>query len=151
VCGLVERGARQAGLVGGFLHEGDNRLLRRAVIPRRKRVHRRLRPRELPAATIVVAAKSIDRRQIPSARADLGWAIVNSPVRRCGAQKLVMQQRGKCGVTHQAQVPRRSFGMLDEGRALPRRMELPGPTSGAGASDCSRRRTRIELDANWLR
>jgi hypothetical protein len=30
----------------------------------------------------VVAAKSIDRRQIPSARADLGWAIVNSSARR---------------------------------------------------------------------
>jgi hypothetical protein len=69
----------------------------------------------------------------------------------CGAQKLVMQQRGKCGVTRQAQVPRQSFGMLAEGRALPRRMELPGPTSGAGASDRNRPRTRIELDANWLR
>jgi len=57
---------------------------------------------------------------------------------RCGAQKLVMQQRGKCGVTRQAQVPRRSFGMLAEGGALPRRMELPGPTSGAVASDCNR-------------
>src|ERR1700746_1621109 len=29
----------------------------------------------------------------------------------CGAQKLVTQ-RGKCGVTRQAQVPRRSFDML---------------------------------------
>jgi hypothetical protein len=62
----------------------------------------------------------------------LGW------YRRCGPQKLVMQQRGKCGVTRQAQVPRRSFGMLAEGGALPRRMELPGPTSGAVASDCNR-------------
>jgi len=62
-----------------------------------------------------------------------------------------MQQRGKCGVTRQAQIPRRSFGMLAEGGALPRRLELPGPTSGAVASDCNRRRTRIELDANWLR
>jgi hypothetical protein len=42
-----------------------------------------------------------------------------------------MRQRGKCGVTRQAQVPRRSLGMLAEGGALPRRMELPGPTSGA--------------------
>jgi hypothetical protein len=49
----------------------------------------------------------------------------------CGVQKLVMQQRSKCGVTRQAQVPRGSFGMLAEGGALPRRMELPGPTSGA--------------------
>jgi hypothetical protein len=57
---------------------------------------------------------------------------------RCGAQKLVMQQRGKCGVTRQAQVPRRSFGMLAEGGALPRRVELPGPKSGAVASDCNR-------------
>jgi len=47
-----------------------------------------------------------------------------------------MQQRGKCDVTRRAQVPRRSFGMLAEGGALPRRMELPGPTSGAVASDC---------------
>jgi hypothetical protein len=62
-----------------------------------------------------------------------------------------MQQRGKCGVARQAQVPRRSFGMLAEEGALPRGMELPGPTSGAAASDCNRRRTRIERDANWLR
>jgi hypothetical protein len=48
-----------------------------------------------------------------------------------------MQQRGKCGVTRRAQVPRRSFGMLAEGGALPRHMELPGPTSGAVASDCT--------------
>jgi hypothetical protein len=53
----------------------------------------------------------------------------------CRAQKLVMRQPGKCGVTRQAQVPRRSFGILAEGGALPSRMELPGPTSGAGASD----------------
>jgi hypothetical protein len=38
-------------------------------------------------------------------------------------------------IEHQAQVPRRSFGIFAEGGALPRRMELPGPTSGAGASD----------------
>jgi hypothetical protein len=56
----------------------------------------------------------------------------------CGAQKLVMQQCGKCGVTRQAQVPRRSFDILAEGGALPRRMGLPGPTSGAVASDCNR-------------
>jgi Helix-turn-helix domain len=56
----------------------------------------------------------------------------------CGPQKLVMRQRGKCGVTRQAQVPRRSVGTLAEGGALPRRMELPGPTSGAVASDCNR-------------
>jgi len=66
----------------------------------------------------------------------------------CGAQKLVMQQRVKCGVTLQAQVGRRSLGMLAEGGALLRRMERLGPTSGAVASDCNRRRTRIELDAN---
>jgi hypothetical protein len=59
-------------------------------------------------------------------------------IRRCGARKLVMPQRGKCGVTRQAQVPRGSFGLLAKGGALPRRMELPGPTSGAVASDCSR-------------
>jgi hypothetical protein len=52
-----------------------------------------------------------------------------------GRKKLVIQQRGKCGVTRQAQLPRRSFGKLAEGGALPRRMELPGPTSGAVASD----------------
>jgi hypothetical protein len=56
----------------------------------------------------------------------------------CGAQKLVMRQCGKCGVTRQAQVPRRSFDILAEGGALPRRMELPCPTSGAVASDCNR-------------
>jgi hypothetical protein len=56
----------------------------------------------------------------------------------CRAQKLVMQRRGKCGVSRQAQVPRRSFGMLAEGGALPRRVELPGPKSGAVASDCNR-------------
>jgi len=76
---------------------------------------------------------------------------MDCPQMSCGAQKLVMQQRGKYGATRQAQVPRRSCDMLAEGRALPRRMELPGPTSGAGASDCNRRRTRIELDENWLR
>jgi hypothetical protein len=59
-------------------------------------------------------------------------------IRRCGARKLVMPQRGKCGVTRQAQVPRGSFGLLAKGGALPRRMELPGPTSGAVASDCNR-------------
>jgi hypothetical protein len=56
----------------------------------------------------------------------------------CGAQKLVMRQRGKCGVTLQAQVRRRSLGMRAEGRALLRRMERLGPTSGAVASDCNR-------------
>jgi hypothetical protein len=56
----------------------------------------------------------------------------------CGAQKLVMQQRGKCGVTLQAQVRRRSLGMLADGGALLRRMERLGPTSGAVASDCNR-------------
>jgi hypothetical protein len=33
----------------------------------------------------------------------------------CGAQKLVMRQRGKCGATRQAQIPRRSFGVVAEG------------------------------------
>jgi hypothetical protein len=46
----------------------------------------------------------------------------------CRVQKLVTQQRGKCGVTRQTQVRRRSFRMLAERAALPRRMELPGPT-----------------------
>jgi hypothetical protein len=55
---------------------------------------------------------------------------------RCRSQKLVMQQRGKCGVTRQAQVPRQSFGMLAEGGGvLARRTELIGPTSGAVGSD----------------
>ena len=51
----------------------------------------------------------------------------------CRAQKPVMQQPGKCGVTRRAQVPRRSFGMLAEGGALPRRMERrwrSGPRGG---------------------
>jgi hypothetical protein len=58
--------------------------------------------------------------------------------RYCGAQKLVMQQRGKYGATRQAQVPRRSLRMLAEGGALLRRMARPGPTNGAVASDCNR-------------
>jgi len=33
----------------------------------------------------------------------------------CRAQKLIMQQPGKCGVTHPTQVPRRSFDMLAAG------------------------------------
>jgi hypothetical protein len=59
-------------------------------------------------------------------------------IETCGAQKLVMQQRGKCGVTLQAQVRRRSLGMLAEGGALLLRMDRLGPTSGAVASDCNR-------------
>jgi hypothetical protein len=62
-----------------------------------------------------------------------------------------MQQRGKCGVTRQAQVPRRSFGMLAEGGALPGRMELPGPTSGAVASDCNRFYTPTSLNGDGPR
>jgi hypothetical protein len=54
-------------------------------------------------------------------------------------QKLVMQQRGKWGVTHRAQARRRSFGMLAEGGgALPPPSELLGPASGAVANDCNR-------------
>jgi hypothetical protein len=37
------------------------------------------------------------------------------PISACRVQKLVMQQRGKWGVTHRAQARRRSFGMLAEG------------------------------------
>jgi len=62
-----------------------------------------------------------------------------------------MQQRGKYGVTHRAQVPRRSFDKLAAGEASPRRMELLGPASAVVANDCSGSRTSIELDANWLR
>ena len=68
----------------------------------------------------------------------------------CGAQELVMQQRGKCGVTRQAQVPRRSFGLLAEGRALPPRMEVPGPTSGAGASDWREASMRVGILGSGL-
>jgi hypothetical protein len=43
----------------------------------------------------------------------------------CRAQKLIMQQLGKYGVTRPAQVPRRSFDMLAAGETSPhRRMEL---------------------------
>ena len=47
-----------------------------------------------------------------------------------------MQQPGKYGVTHQAQVSRRSSDKLAAGEASPRRMELFGPASGAVANDC---------------
>jgi hypothetical protein len=56
----------------------------------------------------------------------------------CRAQKRVMQQPGKYGVTHRAQVLRRSFDKLAAGEASPRRMELLGPASGAVANDCNR-------------
>ena len=56
----------------------------------------------------------------------------------CGTQKLVMQQRGKCGVILRAQIRRRSLRMLAEGGALLRRMARPGPSNGAVASDCNR-------------
>jgi hypothetical protein len=56
----------------------------------------------------------------------------------CGAQKLVIQQRGKCGVTLQAQVRRRSLGILAEGGASLCGMARLGPTNGAVASDCNR-------------
>jgi hypothetical protein len=41
-----------------------------------------------------------------------------------------MPQRGKCGVTHRAQVPR-------VGETSPRRMELLGPANGVVANSCN--------------
>ena len=59
----------------------------------------------------------------------------------CRAQKFVMQQRDKYGVTHRAQVPRRSLDMRAAGEASPRRRELLGPASGVVANDCT---TKLE-------
>jgi len=70
-------------------------------------------------------------------RQQAGGDMCCSAAARCGAQELVMQQRGKCGVTHRAQVRRRSLRMLAEGGALLRRMARLGPTNGAVASYCN--------------
>ena len=54
------------------------------------------------------------------------------------AQKRVMQQLGKYGVTRRAQVPRRSFDKRAGGEASPLRMKLLGPASGVVANDRNR-------------
>ena len=48
-----------------------------------------------------------------------------------------MRQRGKCGVTHRAQVPLPSFDMIAVGETSPRRMELlkRGSSRGLGVGE----------------
>jgi len=96
------------------------------------RLHAEGLPGRKIAASLSIGATSAGECVGRAKRAGLSWPLpenldedaLERLLYRCGAQKLVVQRRGKCGVTRQAQVRRRSFGMLAEGGALPRRMEL---------------------------